>query len=94
MSKNNRWIGLARRGALLIVLAVLTGCASNQIARDPVREPPKSGEAVTVVSITINTPQVTAIDGVQLERIKPASETKSFFHLRVVAPGLARDTSL
>lgn len=94
MSKNNRWIGLARRGALLIVLAVLTGCASNQIARDPVREPPKSGEAVTVVSITINTPQVSAIDGVQLERIKPASETKSFFHLRVVAPGLARDTSL
>jgi hypothetical protein len=88
------WMDLARRSALWVTLVVLTGCATNQVARDPVREPPKSGEAMTVVSITINTPQVTAIDGIRLERIKPASDIKSFFHLRVVAPGLARDTSL
>lgn len=94
MDKKESWVSRARRGALLAVLAVLTGCASNQVARDPVHEPPKSGEAVTVVSITINTPQVSALDGIQLERVKPASETKSYFHLRVVAPGLSRDTSL
>lgn len=94
MDKTYTWAGLARRSVLLVMLAVLTGCASNQIARDPLREPPKSGEAVTVVSITINTPQVAAVDGIQLERVKPASDIKSFFHLRVVAPGLARDTSL
>lgn len=94
MGEKNKWLGLARRGALLVVLAALTACASNQMARDPVREPPKSGEAVAVVSITINTPQVGAVDGIQLERIKPAADVKSYFHLRAVAPGLARDTSL
>lgn len=81
------------------LLALLTGCASGPVVKnapDPLRDATKAGESPVVVSVTVNTGQVTAMDGVWVRRLTGLApgEKPSEHILRYAVPGLARDTSL
>lgn len=82
----------------LVGLAVIgtTGCTTITMASDPAKSPPKDGESVVAVSITVNTAQIGAFDLVRVEALnRPGtSNVVASYVLTQAAPGLSRDTAL
>ena len=79
------------------ILAVLAGCSTLTVSSDPTKTPPRPDEAVTVVSVTGNTAQVSQFDSILLRRLPDPGSTSNVQHTYLLhhrSPGLSRDTSL
>jgi len=85
----------------LLALAItvgLAGCATIQDARDPLSSQPEENEGSVVLSLTVNTGEVTQFDRIFLRRLQDPPKSQSgidrSYQLRNALPGLSRDTSL
>lgn len=91
-----------RLAALLACCGVLllSGCATTTVAVDPLKLTAVSKETPVAVSITANTGEVNGFSSLTLRRVQPpvkpgeSAPPAENFVMNLVAPGLARDTSL
>lgn len=81
---------------LLLALAVclVAGCANVTTAPDPLKDPPKAGESVVAVTVTDNTSRAGAFTSMTVQRMLPGETSPASHIMRLVAPGLSRDTAL
>jgi hypothetical protein len=79
---------------------LLSGCATTTVAVDPLKLTAVSKETPVAVSITANTGEVNGFSSLTLRRVQPpvkpgeSAPPAENFVMNLVAPGLARDTSL
>lgn len=76
----------------------LSGCVSTTVAVDPLKLPQTSDMKPVVVSVTTNTGEVRGIDQITVQRLTEAQlrgerDQQDNYVLKLVAPGLSRDTS-
>lgn len=102
----NVWRGARGRavrlwGPLMVAIALgLPGCVSVQVARDPVTQGARADEGTVVVSVTLNTGEVTQFDVISLLRVQPGTGEpekggpQRLFQLSNTLQGLSRDTAL
>lgn len=84
----------ALSAAGLVLSLLLSACATTQhFARDPVREQAAAGEGVVLLSLTLNTGEVSQFDSVVLRRVD-GTTAEHTYQLGNALPGLSRDTSL
>lgn len=84
-----------RGGACLgLCAALLTGCATTEIARDPAKATAAADEGSVLVSVTSNTGQIVQFDTILLSRQQQSSGPKRSYSLSNALPGLSRDTAL
>jgi len=78
----------------LWLVLVVAGCANVTTAPDPLKDPPKAGESVVAVTVTDNTSRAGAFTFMNVQRVVAGESRPETYVLRLVAPGLSRDTAL
>jgi hypothetical protein len=79
-------------------LLSLSGCGSTTVAPDPLKLAQDANLKPVVVSVTANTGEISGFDQITVQRLSEAqlrgeSDAKETFVLKLIAPGLSRDTT-